>query len=126
MSEVYLTKEYWNGLIKMSLSKFFILRVLQDEPLHGYEISKRIAEMTKGCCAPTEGALYPVLRDFEKGRYLTCEIQIVNGRRRNVYSTTCKGRDAYRVAVEAWQETAQKLVQAGKALSDEGGNPGEC
>lgn len=49
MSEVYLQKSYWVGLIKMSLSRLFILRVLYEEPMHGYEISKRIA---KKVCRP--------------------------------------------------------------------------
>ena len=62
----YLDKTYWNGLIKMSLSRLFILR-FYEKPLHGYEISKRISSLTYGCCAPTEGALYPVLHEFEKG-----------------------------------------------------------
>ena len=34
----YTSQEYWNGIIKMSLSKFFILRVLYTQSMHGYEI----------------------------------------------------------------------------------------
>ena len=116
MSEVYLEKSYWVGLIKMSLSRLFILRVLYEEPLHGYEISKRIDVITKGCCAPTEGALYPVLREFAEGGYLNCQAKVVDGRQRKVYSITEKGERAYRVALEAWQESAKALLKAKKSL----------
>jgi hypothetical protein len=55
-SEVdYTDRQYWNGLIKMSLSKFFILCVLNQRRLHGYEISKAVEETTQGCCSPTPG-----------------------------------------------------------------------
>lgn len=116
MSEVYLEKSYWVGLIKMSLSRLFILRVLYEEPLHGYEISKRIDALTKGCCAPTEGALYPVLHEFAEGGYLSYQRQVVDGRQRKVYSITKKGEEAYRVAIEAWQEIAKALLEAKKSL----------
>ncbi|MGI5876664.1 MAG: PadR family transcriptional regulator [Dethiobacteria bacterium] len=116
MSEIYLERSYWVGLIKMSLSRLFILRVLYEEPLHGYELSKRIEVITKGCCAPTEGALYPVLREFAEGGYLNCRTKVVDGRQRKIYSITKKGERAYRVALEAWQETAQALLNAKKSL----------
>ena len=38
----YTDRAYWNGLIKMSLSKFFILCVLQTQPMHGYEITRAV------------------------------------------------------------------------------------
>ena len=108
----YLDKSYWNGLIKMSISKLFILRVLYEGPLHGYGISKRIHSVTSGCCAPTEGALYPVLREFEKGGYVTCQTEKVGGRDRKVYTLTSKGEEAYYVGLESWQETAKVLLEA--------------
>jgi len=113
----YLKKEYWNGLIKMSLSKLFILKVLFEEPLHGYEISKRIGSLTNGCCAPTEGALYPVLREFEKYQYLVCKNETVNGRQRKTYTITPKGKEAYSIGIAAWQETAQVLINSQEKLT---------
>ena len=112
----YLDKTYWNGLIKMSLSRLFILRVLYEKPLHGYEISKRISSLTCGCCAPTQGALYPVLHEFEKGGYVTRHTKTVGGRTRKVYTITPKGEEAYKVGLEAWQETALALLEAKKEL----------
>jgi len=108
----YTSREYWNGIIKMSLSKFFILRVLYTNSMHGYEIARTVATVTNGCCAPTEGTIYPVLREFEEGGYVTAETAIVSGRERKVYTLTDKGRVAFEVAVGAWKEVTDYIVQA--------------
>lgn len=118
----YTDRAYWNGLIKMSLSKFFILCVLNQRSLHGYDITKAVEEHTQGCCAPTPGALYPVLKEYEAGGYVTAEEQVVGGRRRKVYSITDKGRTAFRVAVEAWSDIGACI----SASCPDSCNPGAC
>ena len=110
--DLYLDGEYWNGLLKMALSRFFILRVLRSSPAHGYAIAQKISELTRGCCSPSQAAIYPVLKDFMQGGYVTCHKEMVSGRQRKVYSLTSKGEQAYRVAVEAWRETTEALVRA--------------
>ncbi|CDK98796.1 Transcriptional regulator PadR-like family protein [Magnetospirillum gryphiswaldense MSR-1 v2] len=105
----YTDRQYWSGLIKMSLSKFFILAELQRRPMHGYEIARQVELSTKGCCAPTAGALYPVLREFEEGGYVTALIEHTGGRQRKVYTITDKGQRAFAVAVEAWREVGAYL-----------------
>ncbi|SDM28032.1 PadR family transcriptional regulator [Halarsenatibacter silvermanii] len=112
----YLDTSYWNGMIKMSLSRLFILRCLFEEPMHGYAITKRISELTSGCCAPTEGSLYPALNEFQKKGYVTSESRTVNGRERKTYKLTDRGEEAYRTGLEAWEETAEALLEAKKEL----------
>ncbi|MDT8900303.1 PadR family transcriptional regulator [Anaeroselena agilis] len=108
----YESKDYWASLIKMSLSRFFILHVLHREPLHGYEIAKRVAGITCGCCAPTEGSLYPVLKEFEDNGLVNVEFQLVSGRERKVYTITDEGEQAYQVAAQAWCEVSAYILQA--------------
>ncbi len=107
----YTDRAYWNGLIKMSLSKFFILCVLQTRPMHGYEIARTVERTTNGCCSPAEGTIYPVLREFEQGGYVTARTEVVHGRQRKIYEVTDRGRAAFQVAVEAWMEVTQCLVR---------------
>jgi PadR family transcriptional regulator PadR len=110
----YTSQEYWNGLIKMSLSKFFILCVLNQRGMHGYEITRTVEQTTQGCCSPSEGALYPVLHEFEAGGYVTSHAETVNGRARKIYELTAKGREAFRVASSAWLDVAGCLGGACK------------
>lgn len=108
----YTDRAYWNGIIKMSLSKFFILCVLHQKPMHGYEVARAVERTTNGCCSPTEGTIYPVLREFEEGGYLTSAAEIVSGRERKVYTVTDKGREAFRVAVDAWMDVTRCLIDS--------------
>lgn len=108
----YTCQDYWTGTIKMSLSKFFILRVLHDSPMHGYEIARAVERTTNGCCSPREGTIYPVLREFEEGGYVTCVSELVGGRQRKTYTLTDKGREAFRVGVAAWMEITDALNES--------------
>ena len=91
----YASRDYWAGTIKMGLSKFFILRVLHDGPMHGYDIARSVERTTGGCCSPTEGTIYPVLREFEAGGFVTVREEVVQGRQRRVYQLTEAGRAAF-------------------------------
>jgi PadR family transcriptional regulator PadR len=110
-------RAYWAGCIKMALSKFFILRALHDGPAHGYDIARAVERTTSGCCSPSEGALYPALREFEEGGYVTSEAKVVSGRQRKVYTLTEKGRAAFRVGVDAWMEVTDALVETRRIAS---------
>ena len=104
-----LDPDYWGNTIKMSLSKFFILCVLQDEDLHGYDIAKQVERRTDGCCTPREGTIYPVLKQFTEGGYVTFTSEIVSGRERKVYAVTDKGRQAFQVALTEWMKITRCL-----------------
>lgn len=110
--------EYWSNLIKMSLSRFFILHVLHHQAVHGYEITKKVAAITHGCCAPTEGSLYPVLREFMDAGLVDVEAEVVSGRERKVYTLTPSGERAYETAANAWKEMAEYILASVK-LDDE-------
>lgn len=101
----------------MSLSKFFVLCVLHQKPMHGYEVVQAVAASTKGCCSPSEGTVYPMLNEFEAGGYLTSKPEVVQGRERKVYSITRKGREAFQTAVDAWLE-ATDCILAGRAAAE--------
>jgi DNA-binding PadR family transcriptional regulator len=79
--------------------------------MHGYDISKWIGEATKGCCQPTEGSLYPMLKEFEKGGYVTSQTIMVSGRERRVYTLIAKGLEALNMGKEVWGSTAD-IIQS--------------
>ena len=120
----FLSRAYWNGTIKMSLSKFFILCVLHQRPMHGYDVARAVEATTNGCCSPAEGTIYPVLREFEEGGYLTAASEVVSGRERKVYTLTDKGRAAFKVAVEAWMDVTRCLVDAERMIAGASGEDG--
>lgn len=112
----YASHDYWAGTIKMGLSKFFILRVLHEGSMHGYEVARAVEHTTGGCCSPTEGTIYPVLREFEAGGFVTVVEEVVQGRQRRVYTLTDAGRAAFRVALDAWMDATIALQDTGRAF----------
>ncbi len=52
-----------------------ILGVLQEQPLHGYELKKRLSEMLGSFWGVSFGSLYPALRRLEKA----AAIEVVTG-----------------------------------------------
>ena len=96
---------------RLTIPDLVILSLLAERPMHGYEIARTVARTTNGCCSPAEGTIYPGLREFERGGYVTARTEVVHGRQRKVYAITDRGRAAFQVAVEAWMEVTQCLVQ---------------
>ncbi len=100
----------------MALSRFFVLQVLHDGPAHGYDIARAVERTTKGCCTPSEGALYPTLKEFEQGGYLNSAAEVVSGRERKVYTLTECGREAFRVGLGAWMDATTVLLETGRVV----------
>ena len=100
---------------KKGSADLLILALVDEQALHGYDIARAVERTTNGCCSPSEGALYPTLREFEQGGYLTSESEVVSGRERKVYTLTDKGRDAFKVGLEAWMDATTTLTETGRA-----------
>ena len=78
-------------LIKGSL-KTIVLKVLKENGrMYGYEITRKVEELTSGQIKLTYGALYPVLHKLENDGVLITEPENYNNRIRIYYSLTDKG-----------------------------------
>ena len=87
--------------------KLVTLFALTREPLHGYQLMKRINEMSLGAIAPTAGGTYPALKELEergliRGKWRSEE-------RKKVYEITEKGKEVFKVAVERHFELASSI-----------------
>ncbi|MEM5774861.1 MAG: PadR family transcriptional regulator [Anaerolineaceae bacterium] len=105
--------EYWKSLVNMSLTRFFVLRMLHENPTHGYAILDDLRVFTEGCCTPAYGTIYPILKELQEGGYAESRMDNESGRNRKVYQLTDRGELAYQQAVKTWQEVMpilQKIV----------------
>lgn len=84
--------------------RFAILSVLQDGPMHGYQIITELESRTRGVWRPSAGSVYPTLQLLEDEGMLTSEQ--VDGRR--TFSLT----DAGRQAAEEHPMTSDKWLEA--------------
>jgi len=97
----------WREQMRKGYLKLLTLFTLTKEPLHGYQIIKRIKEYTLGVIAPTAGALYPTLKELEgkgliKGEWRPEE-------RKKVYRITERGREAFKEAAERHFELTHSI-----------------
>jgi PadR family transcriptional regulator PadR len=105
---------YWKSLINIGLTKLLVLKVLSKGPNHGYGVLKALEAMTSGCCVPTFGTIYPILKELSQNGYATIheDQQLKGARKRRVYTLTPSGIEAYKVALEAWQSTIPYIYKA--------------
>ena len=91
------------GLLQGTLD-LLVLRVLAAGPLHGYAISRRLAELSEDWLSVDEGSLYPCLYRMEKKGWIrSAEGRSENNRRARFYSLSARGTAQLEVEQEGWQ-----------------------
>lgn len=89
-----------------------ILKLLVDEeePLHGYEIIRRLEARSEGYFSFKEGLIYPSLHRMEQNGLLQSQWLGEPGtRRRKVYRVTDKGQRQLEVEMDRWQTFSQQV-----------------
>jgi len=71
--------------------RFVILRLVGEQPRHGYEIIKAIEEKVGGAYSPSPGVVYPTLTLLEELGYVSVEAQ-AGGKKH--YTITTEGQAA--------------------------------
>jgi PadR family transcriptional regulator PadR len=96
-------------LLKGSL-KTIVLKLLEENGrMYGYEITRRVEEITRGKIVLTYGALYPVLHKLESEGVLQVESENYNNRIRIYYSLTHKGQSVVKEKVRELAEFIDTL-----------------
>jgi len=92
------------GLLQGTLD-LLVLRVLVAGALHGYAISRRLAELSDEWFSVDEGSLYPCLYRMEKKGWIRSEVgRSENNRRARFYSLTQPGTDQLETEQEDWHK----------------------
>ena len=87
-------------LFKGSLTTIILKLLSEQDKMYGYEITKKVKELTDGDLALTEGALYPSLHKLEADGLLSVSIENIDNRPRKYYSLTKSGRKEMKVKME--------------------------
>ena len=93
-----------------------ILKAVSLQPMHGWGISQRIQQISRGVLEVNQGALYPALHRLEDQGWLDAEWGTSeNNRRAKYYELTAAGRRQLAAEVRTWQRYAnavQLLLQS--------------
>jgi transcriptional regulator len=87
-----------------------VLKTLSLVPMHGWGISQRIQQTSKGILEVNQGSLYPALQRLEKTGLITSDWGTTdNNRRARYYTLTAAGRRALEEEQESWKRFAAGL-----------------
>lgn len=93
-----------------------ILCLLLEGPSYGYELSKKIKELSEGKYIIKETTLYSAFTRMEKNGYIESfyDDDSGNGKRRTYYRITDSGRGYYQEKCAEWKltkEVVEKFIQ---------------
>ena len=121
MEQVAISSDVMRGYIDL-----MILRALWDGDSYGYEISKRITDISEQSYSMKETTLYSAFSRLEKLFYLrSYPGSYSGGRGRTYYSLTEEGRRYYRQKCTEWdltQDLITKFILKHEEENDNGGH----
>ena len=95
-----------------------VLAILAEADSYGYNIIKRVREVSGGRMEWTDGMLYPVLHRLERLGHIEARWEVAeSGRRRKYYSITSQGRAQLAEERRQWQAVDSTLRGIWRALS---------
>lgn len=102
---------FLNGIPEM-----LVLELLSGREMYGYELVQAIQERTREKLAFGEGCIYPLLHWLEENKLVSSRREEVNGRTRNYYQVTAKGRKRREELETEWKEVVAgvSLVMGGR------------
>jgi transcriptional regulator len=87
-----------------------VLKTLSLEPMHGWGISQRVQQVSKGMLEVNQGSLYPALQRLEKQGLITSGWGTTeNNRQARYYRLTAAGRRTLGEELESWRRFAAGL-----------------
>jgi PadR family transcriptional regulator, regulatory protein PadR len=101
-------------LLKGSLRSIVLKLLAENGRMYGYDITRKVEELTAGKIKLTYGALYPILHKLELDGTVQTESENYNNRTRIYYKLTPKGNS---VAVEKIKELEEYIDIMGMLLN---------
>ena len=90
---------------KKGSAELLVLSLLEDQPRHGYDISKLIQLRSGGALSFHVTSLYPLLHRLEKKKLIAgLWVEKPDQRRRRYYNLTPAGKKELRSKQKSWQD----------------------
>ncbi len=95
-----------------------ILKTLSLEPMHGFGISRRVAQVSRGVFKVNPGSLLTALQRMERAGWIDAEWRVTeHSRRAKIYTLTRAGRKQLEAETADWTRRAAAI---GRLLKAEG------
>ena len=93
-------------------ARIIVLKVLNERPMHGYEVMKEISEMFGGMYAPSAGMVYPTLQWLE-------DESLVNSSQEEGGKKVYRINDSGKRFLANGQQTLKRLLAFQKKMPEE-------
>ena len=91
-----------------------ILRLLSERPYHGYEIKKRIEELTGGAWKPSFSMIYPPLQKMLRRGLIRRKVTQKGKKTLYLYELTEKGKQKLREITEDFMDRVSIMLEEAK------------
>jgi PadR family transcriptional regulator, regulatory protein PadR len=93
-----------------------ILKTLSLEPMHGFGIARRVAQLSQDVFKVNPGSLLVAMQRLERGGLVDAEWrQTPSGRKARIYTLTRAGRKQLEIETHDWTRRASAIARLLKA-----------
>lgn len=100
-----------NQLFKGSINTILLKLLSENDRMYGYEITKKVMELSEGKLKLTEGALYPALHKMEADGLVEVSTENIGNRVRKYYSLTQGGKKEMKHKLAELENYVSQLQQ---------------
>ena len=88
-----------------------VLKALEEGPLHGYAVARRIQEASSDCLRVEEGSLYPALHRMERRGWIEAEWGLSEANRKaKYYRLSPAGRQQLKAEIDRWNRLVEAIA----------------
>jgi len=96
--------------MKFGTVQLWLLLLLSDKPMYGYEIIRELERRFSGHWSPKTGTVYPALEKLEENGLVTGQIEFRDhGPDRKHYAITDKGKEELKSAMAQWAKMTEMI-----------------
>jgi PadR family transcriptional regulator len=96
--------------LKKGSAELLVLSLIDDQPRHGYDISKLIEQRSRGALSFHVASLYPLLYRLERRGWIQGRwVEKAGQRRRRYYRLTPAGRDVLAAQKSGWRAFVEAM-----------------
>lgn len=100
----------YNKELLKGTTPMLVLKLLSTKDMHGYEIIKKMEEMSEYTLSVAQGSLYPILHNLEENGYLEAYwIGDDSKRKKKVYHITDSGQNKLRQLIDEWNQYSNSI-----------------
>lgn len=94
--------------MKVGAVSLWLLLLLAERPMYGYEIIKELEKKFSGYWKPKTGTIYPALEKLEKNKSVTSKVEFMDkAPDRKHYAITTKGQNELAESMIHWSKMAE-------------------